>query len=152
MRFTFGRKGFKTSIMLERTCLSVILVLLLVSASHASANTGTDHLSSAFNYHSVTFNTYVKWAGDLYGDSLNYGLGSDSHINFTNFSMGSASNPSWTFGVVSQNGNVTIIAIQTNYIRISAVTRTSETLNMTFFYSSLPAKVVIAEPANKDRK
>ena len=31
---------------------------------------------------------------------------------------------------------------------ITAVTGTSETLNVTFYYSSLPAKVVIAEPAN----
>src|ERR1017187_3211744 len=101
MRFTFGKK-FKASTLLARSCLSVALVLLvLVGASHVSANTGTVHLSSAYNYRSVTYNTYVKWAGDLYGDHLNYGVGSDSHINFTNFSMSSASNPSWTFGVVS---------------------------------------------------
>src|ERR1700693_2281974 len=111
MEITFGQKNFNVPSMRERSCLLVILmVLLLVSATHVSANTGTVHLSSTYNYRSVTYDTYVKWSSDLYGDRLNYGLGSDSHINFTNFSMGSASNPSWTFGVVSQNGNITINA------------------------------------------
>jgi hypothetical protein len=147
MRSTLCGK-FKASTALERSCLSLVLLLLLVSASQASANTGTVHLSSAYNYRSVTYNTYVKWAGDLYGDRLNYGLGSDSHINFTNFSMGSPSNPSWTFGVVSQGGNVTISAIQENYVRLSAATTSPGALTVTFYYASLPAEVVIAAPAN----
>jgi hypothetical protein len=129
-------------------CFLAVFLLLLVFVPGVFANTGTVHLSSTYNYRSVAYNTYVKWAGDLYGDSLNYGLGSDSHVNFTDFSMGSASNPSLTFGVVSQNGNITISAIQTNYIRFSAVTKTSETLNVTFYYISLPKEVYIAQPTN----
>jgi hypothetical protein len=149
MMFTFGKQKFKTSTMLKRASrFLIVFLLLLVFVPSVFANTGTIHLSSTYNYRSVTYNTYIKWASDLYGDSINYGLGSDSHINFTNFSMGSASNPSWTFGVVSQNGNVTISAIQTNYIRFSAVTPTSETLNVTFYYISLPAEVEIAQPTN----
>lgn len=129
--------------------ISCLLILLFVpSIPYVLANTGAVHLSNAYDYRSVTYNTYVKWGGDLYGDSVDYGLGSDSHINFTDFSMGSADNPSWTFGVVSQNGNVTISAIQTNYVRLSAVTKTSETLNVTFYYISLPAEVDIAQPTN----
>lgn len=126
----------------------IVVLLALPFLPTIFADTGAVHLSTAYNYRSVTYNTYVKWTSDLYGDRLNYGLGSDSHINFTNFSMVSASNPSWTFGVVSQNGNVTITAIQTNYIRFLGVAKTSDTLNVTFYYISLPSQVDIAQPSN----
>jgi len=149
MAFTLGRQRFKISTMRKHgSRLLIAFLLLSVFVPGVFASTGTIHLSSTYDYRSTTYNTYVKWANDLYGDSINYDLGSDSHINFTNFSMGSASNPSWTFGVVSQNGNVTINAIQRNYIRFSAVTKTSDTLNLTLYYTSLPTEVVIAQPAN----
>jgi len=123
-------------------------ILLVVFIPSVSANTGTIHLSSAYNYRSVTYNTYVEWANDIYGDSLNYGLGFNSHINFTNFSINSPTNPSWTFGVVSQNGNITITAIQTNYIRFLASTQNPEMFNMTFYYLTEPTTVYITEPIN----
>jgi hypothetical protein len=146
MSLTFDKQKFKNLKRISR--FLVVISLLLVFVPAAFANTGAIHLSSAYDYRSLTYNTYVKWAGDLYGDSISYGLGSDSHVNFTNFSMGSTSNPSWTFGVVSQDGNVTISAIQTNYIRFSAVTKTSETLNLTIYYISLPTEVDVAQPTN----
>jgi hypothetical protein len=135
--------------MLRPSRLSIVVVMLLIfSAPSVFADTGTVHLSIAYNYRSVTYNTYVKWTSNMYGDVLNYGLGSDSHINFTNFSMGSASNPSWTFGVASQHGNVTITAIQPSYVRFSTATPKAVTLDVSFYYTTMPTSVYVSQPKN----
>ncbi len=148
MSLSPGGRKFRTSNGLKVACCIMFVLIVSAFAPGASANTGTVHLSSAYDYRSVAYDTYVKWTSDLYGDSVQYGLGSDSHINFTDFSMGSPNNPSWTFGVVSQNGNVTITAIETSYIRFSAAVDPSSTLDMTFYFTSLPVDVYVAQPTN----
>lgn len=126
--------------------LGVIAILLFVP--FAEANTGSVELTTAYRYESMTNGTFVGWNSVLYMDKLQYALGTDSHLNFTNVSYGSSSNPSWTFGVVSQNGNVNISAIESNYVRFAAVTTASKTLNVTFYYLTLPQEVDVAQPTN----
>jgi hypothetical protein len=128
--------------------LSAILILFLASFSPAFANTGAVDFTTAFNYTNTFYSTTIGWDGHIYGDSIVFPVGSDTHILFNQFSLTSSANPSWTFGVASQNGNANISKIQTNYIRFIGATQPGKVLNLTFYYSSLPVEVDIAEPSN----
>jgi hypothetical protein len=124
-------------LMFSLTLLCLVLTLIFISPS-TFANSGTVHLSTAYHYGSTAYGTNISWISDVYGDSLNYGIGTDSHINFTDFSLNSASDPSWTFGVVSQNGNAELNTVATSFIRFNATTQATKTLNLTFYYNAVP--------------
>jgi hypothetical protein len=117
---------------------AILLAVTYLASPTAFANSGTVHLSTAYHYGSTTYGTTISWISDAYGDSLSYGIGTDSHINFTDFSLNSASDPSWTFGIVSQNGDAELNTVATSFIRFNATTQATKTLNLTFYYNAVP--------------
>ena len=100
---------------------SLILSLFLVVPVVVFANSGAIDYITASNYTNPFYNSTIGWNGHSYDDSRDFAIGSDSHINFNNFSMGSYLNPSWTFGIATQHGNANISVIASSYIRFDAV-------------------------------
>lgn len=60
--------------------------------------TGAVHLTTAYDYLTAS-SMKVGWQSEMYMNSLEYALGSDSHIKFTVAALGSTTNPVQTFGV-----------------------------------------------------
>ena len=124
---------------------SVVVVgaLLFSGVGHAVTDTGAVNLTSAYHYEGKS--GYVKWSGNLSMTSLEYGLGSDSHLNFTASACGSSANPAWNIGFGPDNGNFTHICstppTSTDYY-FDVNSTSGATFNGTVYYVSQPTYLV----------
>ena len=122
--------------------LGVLALLLLALPAMASAPTRVTVADSNWRVSLPSTGTYVLGTGTA-GSYFDQAYAFSNHVNFTNFALGGQGNPTETFGLGIQNGNLSIAAITGISVTLNAFARGAAQVNMTFYYSgtSIPPAV-----------
>jgi hypothetical protein len=108
---------------------------------HYLSASGSESLGTNTPYYSALYNTYVYWSETLYASSVSNYL---THISFESASLGSSSNPAWTFGVGVSGDNLTITQITSSFIEFDAWPSLSSLANIYFYYAgAVPSEVIV---------
>ena len=122
--------------------LGILALLLLALPVMGATPTGVAVADANWQVALPASNGYVLGAGSA-GSYFDQAYVFSNHVNFTNFALGGQGNPTETFGLGIQNGNLSIAAVTGISVTLSAFAKNSAQVNMTFYYSgtSIPPAV-----------